>query len=171
LQCDCLSSQTFIAIVRSSSGASADLAESFLEKYVYDSGALFLRLLLTVDPIKIENKPRMISVSVEQICCKRGVIAKKHGIREDIKLRIMEFRDDVIREPTLTVSERKEGYIQQMHTRPGRKGGRRKGGKLTKEQEGMTADQLAELARAEKEKDANRDAVQMSRDMDHPVGV
>ena len=38
LMCDCIDPESFIAVVRASSGASADLTASFLDRYVFDSG-------------------------------------------------------------------------------------------------------------------------------------
>ena len=108
LMCDCIDPDSFIAVVRASSGASADLTGSFLDRYVYDSGALFLRLGISVEPLKADNKPRLINVVVEQVCCKKGEISKHHAVSEDIKLRIAEVRDDVMKEPTLSISEKKE---------------------------------------------------------------
>ena len=35
-------------------------------------------------------------------------MSKHHAFREDIKLRIAEVRDDVMKEPTLSVGEKKE---------------------------------------------------------------
>ena len=35
-------------------------------------------------------------------------MSKHHAVREDIKLRIAEVRDDVMKEPTLSVGEKKE---------------------------------------------------------------
>ena len=105
---------------------------------------------------------------VEQICCKRGVMSKHHAVREEIKLRIAEVRDDVMKEPTLSVSEKKEIYVQQMHTRPGRLRGKRLA-KKGKNQEDMTPEEVAQTALLEKQKDALRDSLQISRDMDYPV--
>jgi hypothetical protein len=39
--------------VRASSGASADLTGAFLDRYVFDSGALFLRMGISVEPMKV----------------------------------------------------------------------------------------------------------------------
>ena len=182
LACDCLSAQSFVAVLRAASGASAELSTKFLDKYVYDSGALFLKLSLYVDSPKGSEssiKMRMIHVSLEQVCCRQGQISKEHGIREDIKLRIAEVRDDIIKEPTLTTSEKKETYTQQVHTRPGRRGGKRIGKRMRREMEGQklleeqrqgpTAEELAEQARADREREALRDSIQVSRDLDYPV--
>ena len=182
LACDCLSAQSFIAVLRAASGASAELSTKFLDKYVYDSGALFLKLSLYVDSPKGSEssiKMRMIHVSLEQLCCRQGQVSKEHGIREDVKLRIAEVRDDVIKEPTLTTSEKKETYAQQVHTRPGRRGGKRIGKRMRREMEGQklleeqrqgpTAEELAEQARADREREALRDSIQVSRDLDYPV--
>ena len=55
LMCDCIDPDSFIAVVRASSGASADLTGSFLDRYVFDSGALFLRMGISVEPIKVSD--------------------------------------------------------------------------------------------------------------------
>jgi hypothetical protein len=47
-------------------------------------------------------------------------MSKKYAFHEEVKLRIREARDDITKEPTLSISETKEIYVQQMHTRPGR---------------------------------------------------
>ena len=39
--------------VRASSGASADLTGAVLDRYVFDSGALFLRMGISVEPMKV----------------------------------------------------------------------------------------------------------------------
>jgi hypothetical protein len=35
-------------------------------------------------------------------------MSKLHAVREDVKLRIAEVRDDVMKEPTLSIGEKKE---------------------------------------------------------------
>ena len=37
-----------------------------------------------------------------------GEMSKQHAFKEDIKLRIAEVRDEVMKEPTLSISEKKE---------------------------------------------------------------
>jgi hypothetical protein len=168
LCCDCIDPDSFIAVVRASSGASADLTGAFLDRYVFDSGVLFLRLGISVEPMKADNKPRLINVVVEQVCSKEGELSKHHGVQEDIKLRIAEVRDDVTKEPTLSVGAKKEVYVQQMHTRPGRLRGKRLV-KKGKSQEDMTAEEIAHQSLLEKRKEAQRDSLQISRDIDYPV--
>jgi hypothetical protein len=168
LCCDCIDPDSFIAVVRASSGASADLTGAFLDRYVFDSGVLFLRLGISVEPMKADNKPRLINVVVEQVCSKEGELSKNHGVQEDIKLRIAEVRDDVTKEPTLSVGAKKEVYVQQMHTRPGRLRGKRLV-KKGKSQEDMTAEEIAHQSLLEKRKEAQRDSLQISRDIDYPV--
>ena len=38
----------------------------------------------------------------------QGEMSKLHAVREDVKLRIAEVRDDVMKEPTLSIGEKKE---------------------------------------------------------------
>ena len=105
---------------------------------------------------------------------RQGEIAKKYAVREELRLRLVEVRDDMTKEPSLTISERKERYSQQLHTRPGRKFGRKFAKKLKrfgdKELNELTPEERAEYDEEEKEKEAMRDAIQV-RGEDWGVGV
>ena len=105
---ECISSEAFLLLVRSTAGASQTLESqpSFLEDLVYRNHLVITRLHLQISE-KIENKPRFITVSSEDVAySKREVVA---GLSQpasrvtSMKLRIAEIRDNMITDQVVPV--------------------------------------------------------------------
>ena len=183
---DSITAEGLILTCRFASGASSDIDQSFLDKYIYSSGgcAIFARLNATITQ-KIENKPRQIIINHERI----GLLQCRDVFRipdgdllllgqlsgpvtpvDDVKVRLAEVRDDVVTEPILNLVANRPGmHQQQAFSRPGRHKGR---GKSKKFEEGyeMSAEMQEEIARREKEKEERKPVLQLVRDMlEHPI--
>lgn len=171
LACDCISAESFILTVRHASGASADIGDEFLENFVYKSGALFLRVHVSMSEKVEGGKPRQIFVDSEQVGYKEGgFVDKKHCEKLEVKMRIAEARDDVITEPLVTFTAKEEQFQQQAYTRPGRRGGKRRGpGRKGDENLELDAKQLEEIARRTREREERKSALMRARDVDYPV--
>ena len=168
-----LSLDTFISYIQSIAGTEFDLDEDFVDKFVLDSGVLLVRFGLYV-AVKIENRPQYMTLANECVLIRGGrvITARQaamekggHLQRSDMKLRIVEVRDDNTTEPTIRLSVgAEESQQQQVYTRPGRKGGKKRG--LTAEDEAaLTPAQRLERLRA----DAEKDCLEQARDADEPV--
>lgn len=171
LACECVSPESFILTVRHASGASADIGDEFLENCVYKSGALFLRVHVSMSEKVEGGKPRQIFVDSEQVGYKEGgFVDKKHSEKQEIKMRIAEARDDVVTEPVVTFTSKEEQFQQQAYTRPGRRGGKRRGpGKKGEETIELDAKQLEEIARRTREREERKSALMRARDVDYPL--
>lgn len=167
---DCVTAESFILTVRHASGASADIDDDFLDRFVYNKGALFLRVYVTVSE-KIEAKPRQISIFSQQIGHKdHDNTGKPVFIKDNLKVRIAEVRDDVVTEPYVMFCNKEEEFIQQAYTRPGRRGGKRRGpGKKAEDSEELTPQQRDEITRKNREKEERKSSLLKARDLDYPL--
>ena len=165
---NCLSCETFISAMKHTSGASVDIGEEFLTRFVYGEGVLFIRFDATMTQ-KVINTPRQILVSTEQIGYQcGGFIDQSYCEKEDVKIRIVEVRDDVVTEPSLSLSETKEVFQQQAFTRPGLRKGFKRKSKVNEEV--LSPEELEEMERREKELDELKPALQWVRDVyDNPI--
>ena len=173
---DCVSAEAFIQVVRHASGASADIDESFLEQYVYNSGVSFLRIHVYVSQKTDTRIPRRyIHVTSDQLgCSPAGTVDRRYCVLDKkLSLRIVESRDDIVTEPQVAFSDRTEQHQQQLFSR---RGGRRRprnssvyarrGGAAGAE---LTAEQIEERIQREKEREIKKSALQKVRDADHPL--
>mmetsp|Transcript_20197 Transcript_20197/g.33794 ORF Transcript_20197/g.33794 Transcript_20197/m.33794 type:complete len:1357 (-) Transcript_20197:868-4938(-) len=176
LSIDSISAESFILTVRHASGVSADIDNDFLERHVYRSGALFLRYHVSVGQ-KTESKDakKSIFVSTEQVGCTSaagGYVGGGICQRLELKMRIMESRDEMVSEPLVPFGQRRESYDQLAFTRPGRRGGRRRGqsrkGRLA-EIAGMDAVQLEQYHRQRRDRENRKSALMRARDIDYTV--
>jgi len=169
LASDCVSAESFILTVRHASGASADIDDGFLDKYVYKSGALFLRLHVNMSD-KVENKPRQIFVTSQMVGTKEGGLIDDTAEKIDLKVRIAEARDDVVTEPMISFATKEDQYQQQAYTRPGRRGGKRRGpGRKNEDGADLDAQQLEAIAQRNREREARKSALLRVRDIDYPL--
>eukprot|EP01034_Spumella_vulgaris_P029171 gene29171-36173_t len=166
-----LTHEIFLSILRTASGVSSVVDDSFLDKYIFKSGVLFVKLHLSITD-KVENTPRTIHIHTKQV----GFSLDSHEInpraveRGNIKLRLAEVRDDTLSEVYVQLSEVKETYSQQAFARPGRRGGKRRGPKKDEMGlENVSAEVLAERERREAEKESRKSALQLVRDLDYPL--
>lgn len=167
---DCVSAESLILIVRHASGASADIDDNFLDKYVYKSGAMFARVHVHVSE-KIEGKAaRQITVTSQQVGHReQDAQGKPHFVRDTLKLRIAEVLDEVVTEPFVTFANKEEEFQQQAYTRPGRRGGKRRGPSKKTEEAELTPQQREEIARRNRLREERKSALMKSRDLDYPL--
>jgi hypothetical protein len=93
----------------------------FLNYHIFnESTSLFLRFGLFLEP-KVENRPQFMTVVTDQIGVKNGDInsAYSHLNNDNVRVRIVQVRDDVITEPVVKVGRKEEAYQEQLYTRPG----------------------------------------------------
>jgi hypothetical protein len=167
---DCVSAESLILIVRHASGASADIDDNFLDKYVYKSGALFARVHVHVSE-KVEGKAaRQITVTSQQLGHRdHDAQGKPLYVKETLKLRIAEVLDDVVTEPFVGFANKEEEFQQQAYTRPGRRGGKRRGPGKKGEEAELTPQQREEIAKRNRAREERKSALVKSRDLDYPL--
>ena len=71
---------------------------AYYTSLIYSFPLLYLFCSVTSHPV----------TSHHALCCPVGEMSKQHAFKEDIKLRIAEVRDEVMKEPTLSISDKKE---------------------------------------------------------------
>ena len=171
---EAITAESFILLVKYASGSTADIDNSFLDRYVYRSGVLFLRYHVSVTA-KFEGKSRMIQIKSEQIGLKFNgeVDTKKYANKVDVLLRIAESRDDMMTEPTIQFSNSIETYEQTAFSKPGRKAGFRRNNCLTQEKLieylDLNHDEIEEINRIEMIYIKNRTTLQYIKEIDHPI--
>eukprot|EP00981_Chlorochromonas_danica_P009868 scaffold2858_cov245-Ochromonas_danica.AAC.7 len=155
---ECLSAESFLAILRHVSEASVQLDDRIIDRYIYECGALFLRLNVSVSD-RVENKPRTITVTTEQIGYKNGGrLGKRFGRKGELPMLMVEDRDDHLTEPSLLYDQHICTHKQQAHSRPGRRGGKRR--KIV-DVTTLTDEQYAAKLRADREKELRKSALQL----------
>lgn len=117
-----LSAEVFLNVIRKVSGSLVDITDDILNRYVYDTGMLYLKIDVTVSEKQGAN-PRTIFVSTEQIGYKAGgELAPKHCKRGQFVALMIEERDSYVTRPVCTFSNKKETKDQIQYVRPGRTG-------------------------------------------------
>lgn len=164
---DYLSTETFLILLHHAcENASQEIDDaSLLQLIGGSSSALFLRVHLAVSE-RVENKPRTITISTDQIGHRHGKLGKAHCSRGELPVLMVEDRDDNVSEPSVLYSDHLETHKQHAYSRPGRRGGKRR--KL-RDVSQLTEQQLAEMAFLEREKENHKSALQLARDLEYPV--
>jgi hypothetical protein len=166
LSCESISLDTFISSVRAASQATSTLDEAFLDAYVGNCGASFVRFGVFLEQ-KVDNKPHNMCLITEQIAVRFGEINNaKFAIRDNVRVRIAEVREDLITEPAVPIGPHAEQYQQRLHARPGRKSGKKR---EEMDSKGATAQMQSIFDRRVAEREAMRDLIQVVRDMDNPI--
>ena len=157
LACEALALDTLIATIRTASQTTSTLDETFMENYVFNHGCLFVRFGVFVEP-KVDNRPQFMTIVCDQIGIRNGEINNaKNSIRDTVKARIAEVRDDVISEVPLKIGPGVDIQSKQLYSKPGRRSGKRR-----EEVDGsLPSGQQVEFQKRLAEKDAMRDIVQV----------
>jgi hypothetical protein len=165
--CDCVSPESFISTLRSVSGVASDITVSILDRFVYDSGILFIRAHVTVDPIVI-NKSRYLHIVLDPI--NKSLTTENESIKqhisysEEFRLRVVETLDSYPTETTIKINDHLQTtYNQIVRTRAGRKTGKKSDGK---NDESLTDLERQELLKVTLEKENRKPALQLSREND-----
>lgn len=165
-----LTAESFILLLRNASGATSDLDDTFLERYVYQHGVHFLRIIVAISP-RVEGKTRTISIHTDQIGYDASTMdfAKHHAKRLELPVTMVEERDNNITRSRVNFGENKETHQQQAYAKPGRRAGKVSAATANKKNAEMTAEESERRERLEKEKEARKSALQLARDREYGI--
>lgn len=175
LMLNCVSVDSFFAELRTCASAIIELPEEFANQFIHSCGTHLLYISASLDA-KTEGKARNFNVHVSSMSCRNGHVNKGLTPPMELKLRVVEERDDVGAECTIVTNDNLEAgevHSQVIHAKQLRqrfKQKRRHAAKPTPAQEMENAERLSrEKLRHRKLREHLMDSLELAREMEHPV--
>ena len=175
LMLNCVSVDSFFAELRTCASAIIELPEEFANQFIHSCGTHLLYISASLDP-KTEGKARNFNVNVSSMSCRNGNVNKGLTPPMELKLRVVEQRDDVGAECTIVTNDNLEAgevHSQVIHAKQIRqrfKQKRKHSAKPTPAQELENAERLSrEKLRHRKLREHLMDSLELAREMEHPV--
>ena len=172
---NCVSVDAFFAELRTCATSIIDMPEDFAQNFIHSSGTHLLYITAALEA-RPEGRPRNFTIAVSSVSCNNGQVAKGLVPPMELKIRIVEQRDDMATDCTILTNDgldSGETHVQPIHMRQATRHRvrRRKGlAKPSPAQEmEMAEKQSRDKLRHRRLREHLMDSLELAREMEHPV--